>query len=89
MMSSKGYDRTGCSVEVAFGRRRAEGDCGSSKEGYQVWGYNTAGTTLGRIDAVWAVNRSASKNAASQSSYRPELTPPPPVRVGMTPDWLG
>eukprot|EP00955_Chlamydomonas_euryale_P104915 365602-Chlamydomonas_euryale.AAC.7 len=35
-MRSTIYDRIGCSVEFAFGRRRAEGDCGSSKEGYQA-----------------------------------------------------
>eukprot|EP00955_Chlamydomonas_euryale_P081350 363564-Chlamydomonas_euryale.AAC.19 len=43
MMRSTRCDRIGCSVEVTFGRRRAEGGCGSSKEGC---GHNTAGSPL-------------------------------------------
>eukprot|EP00955_Chlamydomonas_euryale_P068851 360254-Chlamydomonas_euryale.AAC.3 len=55
MMGSTRYDHIGCSVEVAFGRRRAEGGCGSTKEGDQVSvlsnrfqgvGVEVSGTTL-------------------------------------------
>eukprot|EP00955_Chlamydomonas_euryale_P069501 360473-Chlamydomonas_euryale.AAC.2 len=37
MMGSTRYDHVGCSVEVAFGRRRAERDCGRYKEGYKAY----------------------------------------------------
>eukprot|EP00955_Chlamydomonas_euryale_P062864 358493-Chlamydomonas_euryale.AAC.1 len=62
MMRSTRYYRIGCSVEVAFGRQRAEGGCGSSKERYQVYVLSNiiqgvevevAGTSLLGAQACW------------------------------------
>eukprot|EP00955_Chlamydomonas_euryale_P115303 366341-Chlamydomonas_euryale.AAC.3 len=77
MMGSTRYDRIGCSVEVAFGRRRLEESCGSNKEGYQVWvlnnrfqgmGVEVSETSLLRMLAFRAKCELIHENAAYTTS---------------------